>query len=497
MIRRILIANRGEIALRIMRACRMLGLTSVFVYPPDVDARLECYSADEAYCSQGTLNPNDLYLNGEYILELCRTYAIDAVHPGYGFLAEHAGFAEECKQAGIIFIGASAATLVQTGDKVQAKSIATSLSIPTLLSSKVLPSKEVLYNELKHFPLPALLKATNGGGGKGIGVIRTVKEAMEMYEKCFQQANAFFGIGDLYLEKSIQKVKHIEIQIARDVTGKTVYFPERDCSVQRHHQKLIEESPAPSLHPSLHTILAQASSVLVEAVQLVGVATVEFLVRGKEYYFLEINPRIQVEHGVTEEVTGVDLVQLQILIACGQPIAIEQEDIKVLKHVIQCRILAEDPTDNFSPSYGTLTQYKAPGGFGVRVDDGVYPGMQIQPYFDSLLAKLITFGDTREEALLRMRGALKEYLIQGVDTTVALLREIIDHPEFFSGSHTTSFIDLHDWSLQPPDMMDMSLSKPHSEEVLIAEVVAEVYRQQTLNISAPKPLSQWKTLEGF
>lgn len=442
MIQKILIANRGEIALRIVRACRELGIKTIAVYSEADEQSLHVQLADEAICI-GPAASVDSYLRADRILSAAELTDVDAIHPGYGFLSENADFAEQCESCNIKFIGPRSASIRQMGDKAIAKETVKKAGVPTIPGSEgPVTSESEALQVAKRIGYPVIIKAVAGGGGKGMRLAHNDAAFVKELAAAQNEAGRAFGNSSVYIEKYIQNPRHIEFQILADKHGKTIHLGERDCSVQRRHQKLIEEAPSPFLTESLRKAMGKAAVRAAEAVGYENAGTIEFLVDEKgNFYFIEMNTRIQVEHGVTEEVTGIDLVKEQILIASGNKLEYDQKHIRILRHAIECRINAEDPARNFAPSPGEITLYYAPGGHGVRIDSHVYSGYRIPPYYDSMISKVITYGRTRDLALDRMYRALSEYLIRGIKTTIPINKAIISDPLFRAGKATTSFIE--------------------------------------------------------
>jgi acetyl-CoA carboxylase biotin carboxylase subunit len=442
MIQKILIANRGEIALRIVRACRELGIKTIAVYSEADEQSLHVQLADEAICI-GPAASTDSYLRADRILSAAELTDVDAIHPGYGFLAENADFAEQCESCNIKFIGPRSSAIRQMGDKAVAKETVKKAGVPTIPGSDgPVTSEHEALQVAKRIGYPVIIKAVAGGGGKGMRLAHNDVAFIKELASAQNEAGKAFGNSSVYIEKYIQNPRHIEFQILADRHGKTIHLGERDCSVQRRHQKLIEEAPSPFLTESLRKAMGKAAVRAAEAVGYENAGTIEFLVDEKgNFFFIEMNTRIQVEHGVTEEVTGIDLVKEQILIASGNKLEYDQKHIQFLRHAIECRVNAEDPAHNFAPSPGEISLYYAPGGHGVRIDSHVYSGYRIPPYYDSMISKVITFGRTRDLALDRMYRALSEYLIRGVKTTIPISKAIISDPLFREGKATTSFIE--------------------------------------------------------
>ncbi|AEE13769.1 acetyl-CoA carboxylase, biotin carboxylase [Thermodesulfobium narugense DSM 14796] len=439
--KRILIANRGEIALRIIRALREYGYFSVLAYSEADKTSLPVKQADASICI-GPASAKGSYLNIPAIISAVEVTGCDAVHPGYGFLAESPQFARVCKDAGITFIGPSPEAMEKVGDKSVARSVAMSAGVPVVPGSTgFVNSKEDLFRLAKEIGFPLILKAAAGGGGKGMRIVQSFKELEDSFETASNEAKTAFGNSNLYLEKYVSEPRHIEIQFARDKFGNCISLFERECSIQRKHQKLLEESPSCIISPKLRKDLSEAALAIANQVGYVGVGTAEFLVTPEEmFYFIEINARIQVEHPVTEMVTGIDLVELQLLIAEDRPIPFSQDDIKIMGHAIECRINAEDSRNNFRPSPGKVTQFIPPGGPGIRCDTHLYSGFDIVPYYDSLIAKVIAYAPTREKAINRMERALYEMVIDGISTTIDFHREVLKNAFFRKGDYYTNFV---------------------------------------------------------
>lgn len=439
---KILIANRGEIALRLIRAAHELGLETVAVYSKADSESLHVLSADEAVCI-GEAPAKSSYLDPARILSACALTGADAVHPGYGFLSENAKFAELCEHAGVKFIGPTSALIDKLGNKSEAKRTAKKAGCPTIPGSEgILSSVEEAKKLALEFEYPVLVKATSGGGGKGIRVCHNESELESGYKAASSEAIASFGCGDLYLEKMIEVPRHIEVQVAGDEHGHVVHLFERDCTIQRRRQKLIEEAPSPILDESLRNKICSAAVAVAKEAGYSSLGTVEFLLdKNKNFYFMEMNTRIQVEHTVTEELTGIDLAKLQINIARGEKLPFKQKDIKKLGHVIQFRINAEDPAHNFAPRPGTLEYYIPPGGPHVRIDSACYSGYKIPPHYDSMIAKLIVRGKDREEAIAVGKRALQEFHIRGVPSTISFHRIMLDDRAFLEDDYTIHYID--------------------------------------------------------
>ncbi len=441
MINKVLVANRGEIAIRIMRACRELGLASVAIYSDaDKDALFVKY-ANEAYYIGASPAPES-YLNIKKILQIAEECGAQAIHPGYGFLAENPSFAYTCELAGIKFIGPSSNIIALMGNKVVARDQMKAINVPIVPGSEGnivdLEQARKVAGELGY---PLLIKPVAGGGGIGMVIANNDQELEQGVSSARRIALSTFGTGDLYIEKYLVNPRHIEIQVLGDTQGNVIHLGERECSIQRRHQKLIEESPSPALTPQLRAEMGEIAVRIARSVNYEGPGTMEFLFSEGRYYFVEANTRIQVEHPVTEMVTGIDIVKEQICIAMGLPLSINQQDVEMNGHAIECRINAEDPLNNFVPCPGKLTGYRSPGGIGVRVDSGVYTRYTISSFYDPMISKLVVWGRTRDEAIIRMRRALYEYIIVGVRTNIPFHKAVMENPHFISGSLSTHFID--------------------------------------------------------
>ncbi len=444
MFKKILIANRGEIALRVIRTCKEMGIKTVAVYSKADAESLHVRFADEAVC----IGPNaskDSYLRIPNIIAAAEITNADAIHPGYGFLSENAQFSRVCRENGIKFIGASPENIEAMGDKSSAKQTMKEAGVPTVPGSDgLLESLEHALTTAKNIGYPVMMKATAGGGGKGMRVCSSDEDVREAWEKTRREAGAAFGNDGMYMEKFIEEPRHIEIQIACDQNGKACHLSERDCSIQRRHQKLVEETPSPYMTDELREQMGQAAIRAAEYVGYEGVGTVEFLVdKHRNFYFMEMNTRIQVEHTITEEVINYDLIKEQIKLAAGHPISGRNYYPKM--HAIQCRINAEDPSRDFAPSPGLITDYHAPGGHGIRVDTHVYAGYRVPPFYDSMISKLITVAQTREEAIKKMQRALDEYIIEGIKTTIPFHQKLMKDEKFRAGDFTTKFMETFDY----------------------------------------------------
>jgi acetyl-CoA carboxylase, biotin carboxylase subunit len=446
MIKKVLIANRGEIAVRIIRACKELGIETVAVFSEADRDALHVQLADEAYCIGPTAS-KDSYLNFTNIMSVATLTGCDAIHPGYGFLAENAAFAELCRECNITFIGPSPEAITKMGIKDVARETMREAGVPIVPGSKgIIESVDeaiALANEIGY---PVIIKATAGGGGKGIRVARNEQELVKGINITQQEAATAFGNPGVYIEKYIEDFRHVEIQVLADLYGNVIHLGERDCSIQRRLQKLVEEAPSPALDEETRQKMGQAAVQAARAVNYTGAGTVEFIYdyKEKKFYFMEMNTRIQVEHPVTELITGVDLIKEQIRIASGEKLSLTQDEVTFNGWAIECRINAENPEKNFMPSPGKINMYLPPGGLGVRVDSAVYPGYTIPPYYDSMIAKLIVHAPTREEAIARMKRALSEFIIDGIHTTIPFHIKLFEHEKFVKGEFNTKFLELYD-----------------------------------------------------
>jgi acetyl-CoA carboxylase biotin carboxylase subunit len=441
MFRKVLIANRGEIAVRIIRACREIGIPTVAIYSQADANSLHVRLATEAYCV-GPAKSVDSYLNIPSIMSAAMVSGADAIHPGYGFMSERADFAEICEKQGIKFIGPSSDAMKKMGDKATARQTMIDNDVPVTPGTGIVKTVEEVQEFGNRVGYPIILKATAGGGGKGMRVCRNDEEVEINMELCQAEAKNFFGNPDVYAEKFLENPRHIEVQILGDSFGNVIHLGERDCSIQRRHQKLLEEAPSPAIDEQTRQEMGAAAVRAAKAINYEGAGTCEFLLdHDGSWYFMEMNTRIQVEHCVTEMISGVDIVREQIMIASGEKLSYTQDDIKLKGHAIECRINAEDPTKDFMPNPGTISGYLAPGGYGVRVDSHVYQDYSIPPYYDSMIGKLICWGRNRNEARRRMYRALKEYVITGVETTIPFHQDIIEDEIFMSGNFNTGFIE--------------------------------------------------------
>ncbi len=443
MLKKVLIANRGEIAVRIIQACHELGIKTVAIFSePDSDA-LHVQLADEAYCV-GPASSTESYLNIENIIKVATLTKADAIHPGYGFLAENAEFAFLCSECNITFIGPSSDSIEKMGIKDIARQTMNQAGVPiTPGSDGIVQNYEEAIYFAEQIGFPIIIKATAGGGGKGIRIATDAQSLKEGLEITKQEARTAFGNSGVYIEKFIEDFRHVEIQILADNFGNTIHLGERDCTIQRRMQKLIEETPSPSMTSDTREKMGKAAIKAAKAVQYVGAGTVEFIYDYKNelFYFMEMNTRIQVEHPITEMVTGVDIVKEQLRIASGLKLQVKQEDIFIEGWSMECRINAEDPNNDFMPSPGKVNQYIVPGGFGVRVDSAVYTGYTVQPFYDSLIAKLIVHGESREDAILKMKRALNHFKIEGIQTTIPFFNALLNDEVFLSGKFNTNYLE--------------------------------------------------------
>jgi acetyl-CoA carboxylase, biotin carboxylase subunit len=494
MFSKVLIANRGEIAVRILRACRELGIQTVAVYSEADRQALHVRYADEAYLL-GAAPARESYLRIDKIIDIARKSGAGGIHPGYGFLAERAEFAQACLDAGIAFIGPKPSAIAAMGDKRAARAMVSSagLSIVPGTEGEGSLRDEELLAIAPQIGFPLLIKASSGGGGKGMREVLNIEEMLDLLHSARREAESAFGDGNVYLEKLIEGARHIEIQILADSFGNTIHLGDRECSIQRRHQKILEESPSPFIDDD-EGLRQRMGDVAVRAAQAVGyvnAGTIEFLVdKDKNYYFLEMNTRLQVEHPVTEMVTGVDIVKEQIRIARGRQLRYSQENLRMNGWAMECRINAENPYNNFLPSTGRINHILLPTGPGVRVDTGVYPGLDISPYYDSLISKLIVWGETRAEAVLRMRRSLEEYRIIGVNTNIPFHQKLMDSHRFMAGQYDTRFVE---------ERFDLNMSengKDASPEIaaIIATLVAHRQNRLATNIvqRGERDTSNWK-----
>ncbi len=479
--KKILIANRGEIALRIIRACRELGVGSVVIYSDEEKDSLAVKFADKSV----NIGKSKNYLDIKKIVNIAKESNCDAIHPGYGFLAENPKFAKLCEKKGVKFIGPSSKMIKKLGDKVEAKKAMLKANIPVIVGIKEdLKSRDNALRIARRIGFPVILKASAGGGGKGMRIVTKEEDIFDAYESAKKEALNAFGDGSLYIEKYLEEPRHIEFQILADRYGNVIHLGERDCSIQRRHQKLIEEAPSPALNAELREAMGNAAVNAIKAIGYEGAGTVEFLLdKNKNFYFIEMNTRIQVEHGVTEMVTNVDLVKEQIKLAEGGKLAYRQEDIKIGGHAIECRINAEDPSNNFAPSPGTIVNYLPPGGPGIRISSSCHAGCKISPQFDSLIALLICHGRTRQEAISRMKRALGEFIVEGVKTTISFHQSVLSKRQFLRGNVTTSFIENNKIVEELKGLKQKKEALPKDKRVLIVTTAVSQYLAKKQSLS--------------
>jgi acetyl-CoA carboxylase biotin carboxylase subunit len=491
--RKVLIANRGEIAVRVIRACRELGVRAVAIYS-DVDRNaLHVRYADEAYPC-GPPPARESYLDMDRILSIARACGAEAIHPGYGFLSENAEFARRCASAGVVFIGPRPETIEAMGDKVIARRQMAQAGVPIVPGTTEKLTDEEAVQFATKIGLPVMVKASAGGGGKGLRLVRTPSELAPSIKRARSEAKASFGDDSIYVEKFVQQPRHIEIQILGDRYGNAIHLFERECSIQRRHQKVIEEAPANNLPPIVREEMGAAAVAAAKAVAYQGAGTVEFLVDAHHnFYFLEMNTRVQVEHPVTEMVTNVDIVKTGIRVAAGEPLGISQQEVGINGWAIECRIYAEDPENGFRPSPGDIVVYRPPGGPGVRNDAGVFPGATVPIYYDPMISKLICWGRDRNEAIARMRRALREFVVKGIKTSIPFHRVVMEHPIFVAGRFDTGFIENHvlaGGASVPPDPEEQRIG------VMLAAIVAFKRDQELASRAKVAPTaaaSGWKS----
>jgi acetyl-CoA carboxylase biotin carboxylase subunit len=439
--KKVLVANRGEIALRVIRACKELGIKTVAIHSEADALALHVRAAEEKVCV-GPAESALSYRNIPNVLSAAEITGVDAIHPGYGFLSENAHFAEVCESIGIKFIGPSSENIAMMGDKAKAREIVAKRGLPVTPGSPgELRSEEDALQAAQKIGFPVIIKATAGGGGRGMRVVNKADDLGRAFQAAQAEAKSTFGNDGVYLERYFLEPRHIEVQILADQYGRVVHLGERDCSIQRRHQKLVEETPSPVVDDKLRREIGRVAVEAVKAAHYRNVGTVEFLLdKDRQFYFMEVNTRIQVEHPITEMVTGIDLIKEQIRLAAGHPLSLRQQDVTLTGHSLECRINAEDP-EKFTPSPGTITKYSPPGGFGIRVDSAMESGSVVVPYYDSMIAKLITHGRDRQESAARMKRALGEFIIEGIKTTIPLHRRILDDPDFQKGHVSTTFLE--------------------------------------------------------
>lgn len=492
MFQKVLIANRGEIAVRIIRACRELGIDTVAVYSEADRHALHVRYADEAYLL-GLAPSRESYLRADKIIDIARKCGADAVHPGYGFLAERDDFAEACVESGIAFIGPKPSSIAAMGDKAEARATVIKAGVPVVPGTEGMGSMtdDELIEKAPQIGFPLLIKATAGGGGKGMREVKSLDEMPTLLQSARREAESSFGNGNVYLEKLVEGARHIELQILADTHGNVIHLGERECSLQRRHQKLLEEAPSSAVDEQLRETIGNVAVKAAKAVDYVNAGTIEFLLdKDENFYFLEMNTRLQVEHPVTEMVTGIDIVKEQIRVARGRTLSYKQEDVKFNGHAIECRINAEDPYNNFLPSTGRITHSLIPTGPGVRVDTGVYPGFEITPFYDPMIAKLIVWGETRAQAILRMRRALEEYRIVGVRTNIPFHQTLMDSHRFMGGQYDTRFVEERFSMDEAGEGKDMHVETA----AILATLVAHQETERSANIvnRNERDTSNWK-----
>ena len=475
-IKKLLVANRGEIALRVIRSAKESGIKTVAVYSEADRNALHVRQADEAVLL-GPPPSAESYLLGDKIISVCKELGVDAIHPGYGFLSENAAFAKKVTEAGLIFVGPSPEAIDIMGSKLAAKAAVAKYDIPLVPGTETaITDVAAAKDRAAEIGYPILIKASAGGGGKGMRIVEKPEDFEDQMQRAVSEAKSAFGDGAVFIEKFITSPRHIEIQVLGDQHGNTVHLFERECSVQRRHQKVIEEAPSAVLTPDIREAMGKSAVMVAKACNYYGAGTVEFIVDEQlNYYFLEMNTRLQVEHPVTEQITGVDLVKEQIAVAEGKPLRFKQEDLRIQGHAIEVRVYAEDPANNFLPDIGKLQTYQRPQGPGIRVDDGFEQGMDIPIYYDPMIAKLVTYADTREEARLRMIRAIEEYQITGIETTLPFCRLVMEHPAFISGQFDTKFIEKH---FKPEDLATVPDQEKQEIAAVFATFLQEKHQQQ-------------------
>ncbi len=483
MFKKVLIANRGEIAVRIIRACRDLGISTVAVYS-DADRRsLHVALADEAYHIGGSA-PAESYLNKQRIIDAAKKAGAEAIHPGFGFLSENDSFADMCEKSGIVFIGPSPEAIRLMGDKITARKIAHDVKVPLVPGSDGAVSDveaSVIADEIGY---PVMIKASAGGGGKGMRLVRNKDDFESSLRMARSEARSAFGDDSVFVERFIERPRHIEIQIIADTEGNTLYLFERECSIQRRHQKVIEEAPSSAISPRTRKKMGEVAVRIAKAVKYKGAGTIEFIMdQSQNFYFLEMNTRVQVEHPVTEMITGFDIVKWMIRIAAGEKLPFKQKNIVMKGHALECRVYAENPETNFLPSPGVIEYLRTPSGPGIRDDSSIYNGSEITPFYDPMLSKLVTWADTREAAIMKMESALREYIVLGVKTNIGFLIRTMDNDEFRKGKIDTGFIERHPELLKP--------SAAGTEKALIAAALSMSSSERADTLSQ-KPASNWK-----
>lgn len=488
MFKKILVANRGEIAVRVLRACREMGITSVTVYSDVDQSALHTRYADEVY-HIGRAPATESYLRIDKIIEVAKRAKVEAIHPGYGFLAENTDFAEACEVSGIVFIGPTSKAIRLLGDKIISKKTMSDVGIPVIPGSGgAVADESEAQTMAKQIGFPVLIKAAGGGGGKGMRVVRELKELTSALKHAISEAQSTFGNPTVFIEKFLEAPRHIEFQILADNHGNVVHLFERECSVQRRHQKLIEESPSAIMDPDLRAKMGQVAVQAVKTAKYTNAGTVEFMLdKKRNFYFLEMNTRLQVEHPVTELITGIDIVKEQFKIAAGQRLSMKQEEIKMKGAAIECRISAEDPQNNFAPSTGRIVELVEPGGPGIRVDSGVYQGFEVPIYYDPLIAKLLVWASSRDQAIKRAKRALKEYSIRGIKTSIPFHILVMDTPEFVKGEYDTTFID--------KVLGKIEYKKHYYEIAAISSAIGQILKEKRATVSTVKKdlgINPWK-----
>jgi acetyl-CoA carboxylase, biotin carboxylase subunit len=489
-ISKILIANRGEIALRVMRSAREMGISTVAVFSEADRNAPFVRAADEAVCI-GPAPSRESYLVQDKLVQVCKDLKVDAVHPGYGFLSENATFAQRLEKEGIILVGPSAHSMTLMGDKLSAKEAVKEFGVPLVPGTPgAVSGLQEAMQVARTITFPVLIKAAAGGGGKGMRIVNDEDGLQEGLERAISEAVNAFGDGSVFIEKYVAGPRHIEVQIMADMHGNVLYLFERECSIQRRHQKVVEEAPSAALTPELRKAMGEAAVKVARSCDYVGAGTVEFLLDEQmNFYFMEMNTRLQVEHPVTEMITGLDLVKLQIQVARGEKLPFRQEDLSINGHAVEVRVYAEDPTNGFLPDIGTLTTYRPPQGPGVRVDDGFEEGMTIPIHYDPMIAKLITHGSSREEAIQRMERAIDDYAISGVETTLAFCRYVMGHESFRSGRYDTHFVRDH---FQPADLQGNDAEEAAVAALVAGRIQASEERRSPLLARGPSTIDPWK-----
>ncbi len=494
MFKKILIANRGEIAVRVIKACQELGIKTIAVYSEADEKALHVQLADEAVLL-GASAPLESYLNIDKVIAAAHDRGADAIHPGYGFLAENSLFAERCEKEKIAFIGPGSESMALLGDKLRSRQAMAAAGVPLIPGMRQrVDNFEQLNAEAEKIGYPVLLKASAGGGGKGMRVVHSPEELKDAMEAGMREAKSAFGDESIYLEKFIEQPRHVEFQVIADHHGNVAHLFERECSIQRRHQKIVEESPSVALDDELRARMGETAKKVIQQSNYTNAGTVEFLLdKDKNFYFLEVNARIQVEHPVTEFVTGVDLVKLQIRIAAGEPLPFSQEDLKQTGHAIECRIYAEDPENNFLPSLGTIHFLQEPTGPWIRNDSGIFSGVEVSIFYDPILAKLIVWGENRNDAIQRMKTALENYIILGIKTQIPFLKQVIEHKEFAKGNTTTDFLPIFfpNWKLeQAPDLEKLI--------ALSAASIVQMHKKSDRPVTElRKQISPWNTIGSW